>query len=96
MSEKNPHNESITFDPGVVANRMELLAQVKPMAYETYMLQRAAGIDPDAMVDFSKPVPRAQLAFLNRIFDIDAVDFFTATDEDFVNIIALRLRPEED
>jgi hypothetical protein len=96
MSEKIPKVEMVTFNPGVVANRMELLAQIKPMAFETYMMQRRAGVEPGVLIDFSKPVSRERLSVLNSIFNIDAAIFFTVSDEELQNNQEMFLRPEED
>lgn len=95
MKEGIPAPQFVTFDPTVVATRIKFLEEFKPMAWKTYLLRLAAH-DATLMIDFTKPVNRNDLATFNSLFDIDALDFFTASDEDFVNIIAIRLRPEED
>jgi hypothetical protein len=95
MKEGIPNPQFVTFDPTVVSTRMKFLEEFKPLTWRTYMMGLAAK-DPALMIDFSKPVNRTDLATFNGLFDIDAVDFFTASDEDFVNLIAQRLRPEED
>lgn len=95
MTEKIPNSDKIVFDTRVVAVRMKFLQEFKPMAWRTYLMRLAAN-DGSLMIDFTKPVSRTSMSTFNGLFDIDAVDFFTASDEDFVNIIAQRLRPEED
>lgn len=95
MTEGIRNEEMITFNPNVVAERMAFLEEFKPKTWKTYLVVLAQRNDK-YMIDFTKQVPRQQLSDLNRLFDIDAVDFFTSSDEDFKNIFSLRLRPEED
>jgi len=84
----------IMFDATTVANRMKLLEETKPLAWQTYMV-RLAMKDPQLMIDFTKPVPESALVVLNSIFDIDSVIFFTVDDEEIENNPEIFLRPEE-
>ncbi len=86
----------IRFDAGLVANRLRLLAEIKPLAWESYLIRRKAGLEPDLNIDFSEPVPETQLALLNSIFDIDAKVFFTVSNEELQEHSEVFLRPEED
>ncbi len=96
MIDKAPKIEVITFDAGVVANRMRLLQAVKPLAWQSYLMRRESGQEECLNIDFSKPVSRAQLSVFNSIFDIDAAVLFTVSDEELQTNPEVFLRPEED
>ncbi len=95
MIDKAPKIETVTFDAGVVANRLQLLAQIKPLAWESYLIRRKVGQEAALNIDFSKPVPFTQLSVLNSIFDINAATFFTVSDEELQTNSEVFLRPEE-
>ena len=96
MIDRPPKIETMTFDVGIVANRMRLLMQIKPLAWQSYAVRREAGREVDLNIDFSKPVSRTQLATFGSIFDIDAFLFFSVSDEELQANSQLFLRPEED
>lgn len=96
MIDRPPQIETITFDAGVVANRMQLLMQIKPLAWQSYLMRREAGKEIDLNIDFSQPVSRTQLATFGNMFDIDAFLFFSVRDEELQANPELFLRPEED
>jgi len=96
MNEGIPEIKMISFDAGIVANRMQLLAKIKPLAWESYLVRREAGLEADLNIDFSRPVKETQLAVLNSIFDIDAKILFTVLDEELQAHPEIFLRTEED